>query len=41
MLNLRVLRNIDKEDKCYFRVYEPHKDGTPHLHFSLFVQKIK
>lgn len=37
LLDLRVLRNIDKEDKCYFRVYEPHKDGTPHLHFSLFV----
>ena len=37
MLDLRVLRNIDKIDKCYFRVYEPHKDGTPHLHFSLFV----
>ena len=37
MLDLRILRNIDKEEKCYFRVYEPHKDGTPHLHFSLFV----
>ena len=37
MLDLRAYRNIDKEDKCYFRVYEPHGDGTPHLHFSMFV----
>ncbi|PLY06602.1 MAG: hypothetical protein C0625_08390 [Arcobacter sp.] len=37
LLDLRFLKDIDKEDKCYFRVYEPHKDGTPHLHFSLFV----
>lgn len=29
--------DISKDNKCYFRVYEPHKDGTPHLHFSLFV----
>ncbi len=34
---LRVYRDITKTDKCYFRVYEPHKDGTPHLHASLFV----
>lgn len=33
--------DIAKEDKCYFRVYEPHKDGTPHLHFSLFVPEDK
>lgn len=37
MIDLRAFRNIDKEDRCYFRVYEPHKDGTPHLHFSMFV----
>lgn len=37
LLDLRILRDIPKEDKCYFRVYEPHKDGTPHLHFSMFV----
>lgn len=37
LLDLRVFRDIKKEDKCYFRVYEPHKDGTPHLHFSMFV----
>ena len=23
--------------KIYFRVTEPHKDGTPHIHVSLFV----
>ncbi len=34
---LRVYRDIPKTEKCYFRVYEPHKDGTPHLHASLFV----
>lgn len=37
LLDLRAYKNIDKEDKCYFRVYEPHKDGTPHLHSSMFV----
>lgn len=37
LLDLRVLRNIPKEDKCYFRVYEPQEDGTPHIHFSMFV----
>lgn len=37
LLDLRAYKNIDKEDKCYFRVYEPHKDGTPHLHSSIFV----
>ncbi len=37
LLDLRAYRNIDKSDKCYFRVYEPHKDGTPHLHSSIFV----
>lgn len=37
LLDLRCYRNIDKEYKCYFRVYEPHKSGVPHLHFSMFV----
>ncbi|NQY19799.1 MAG: replication endonuclease [Campylobacteraceae bacterium] len=41
LLDLRVLRDINKEDKCHFRVYEPHKDGTPHLHFSMFVPENK
>jgi len=33
----RSYKNIDKADRCYFRVTEPHKDGTPHIHISLFV----
>lgn len=37
LLDTRLYKSIDKEDKCYFRVYEPHQDGTPHLHFSMFV----
>lgn len=41
LLDLRVLRNIDKEDKCYFRVYEPQQDGTPHIHFTMFVPEDK
>jgi hypothetical protein len=34
--NQRIYRSIDKNDKCYFRVIEPHKNGSPHLHISLF-----
>ncbi len=34
---LRAYRNIPTDDKVYFRVYEPHKDGTPHLHASIFL----
>lgn len=42
LLSQRFLsKNISKEDKCYFRVYEPHKDGTPHLHFVLYVPEEK
>jgi hypothetical protein len=37
LIDLRIYRDINKSEKCYFRVYEPHKDGTPHLHFSMFV----
>ncbi len=33
----RSYKDIDKDDRCYFRVTEPHKDGTPHIHMSLFV----
>ena len=33
----RSYKNIQKDDRCYFRVTEPHKDGTPHIHMSLFV----
>ena len=35
----RSYKDIDKENRCYFRVTEPHKDGTPHIHMSLFVSE--
>ena len=35
----RSYKKIPKADRCYFRVTEPHKDGTPHIHMSLFVPK--
>ncbi|MCX6077025.1 MAG: hypothetical protein NTW78_09115 [Campylobacterales bacterium] len=35
--NERSYRGIEKDERCYFRVTEPHKDGTPHLHMSLYV----
>ncbi len=35
----RSYKNINKNERCYFRVTEPHKDGTPHLHISLFVPR--
>ena len=35
--NDRSFRSIDKDKRCYFRVTEPHKDGTPHLHISFFM----
>ena len=41
LFNERSYRNIDKDDRCYFRVTEPHKDGTPHIHMSLFVPENK
>ena len=33
----RSYANIEKDERVYLRVTEPHKDGTPHLHISLFV----
>lgn len=39
LLDTRQYKAIPKQEKCYFRVYEPHKDGTPHLHFSMYVPK--
>ena len=41
ILKDRSYTSIDKQDRCYFRVTEPHKDGTPHLHISLFVPEDK
>ena len=37
----RSYTSIDKNLRCYFRVTEPHKDGTPHIHMSLFIPKDK
>ncbi len=39
ILDLRPLKDIGKDNKCYFRVTEPHKNGTPHLHISLYIPK--
>ena len=34
----RVLKDgLTKENRIYFRVNEPHKDGTPHTHILMFV----
>lgn len=33
----RSLKELSKEDRVYFRVNEPHKDGTPHTHILMFV----
>ena len=35
--HLRAYRNIEKDFRVYFRVTEPHKDGCPHLHISIFI----
>jgi hypothetical protein len=42
----RALKELSKEQRIYFRVNEPHKDGTPHTHILMFVpadkiQKVK
>ena len=41
LLKDRSYTSIIKDERCYFRVTEPHKDGTPHLHISLFVPQDK
>lgn len=33
----RSLKELSKEERIYFRVNEPHKDGTPHTHILMFV----
>ncbi len=34
----RALKDeLTKENRIYFRVNEPHKDGTPHTHILMFV----
>ena len=41
IFNDRAYRSIEKNNRCYFRVTEPHKDGTPHIHMSLFIPEDK
>ena len=39
---LQIIRKLKKElgqGLIYFRVYEPHKSGVPHMHAMLFVPK--
>lgn len=33
----RALKELSKENRLYFRVNEPHKDGTPHTHILMFI----
>lgn len=35
----RSLKELSKDERIYFRVNEPHKNGTPHTHVLLFVPK--
>ena len=35
----RSLKELSKDERIYFRVNEPHKNGTPHTHILLFVPK--
>jgi hypothetical protein len=35
----RSFQDLTKDERVYFRVTEPHKDGTPHLHISLWLPK--
>ncbi len=37
IVNDRSYSNIPSENRLYFRVTEPHKNGTPHLHISFFI----
>lgn len=37
--NDRAFRDIDKDERIYFRVNEPHKSGTPHTHILYYVPK--
>lgn len=33
----RSLKELTKQERMYYRVNEPHKDGTPHTHILLFI----
>lgn len=35
----RSLKELSKDERIYYRVNEPHKDGTPHTHILLYVPK--
>ncbi len=37
--NDRALRDIEKDNRMYFRVNEPHQSGTPHTHILYYVPK--
>ena len=35
----RSWQDLEKDDRLYFRVTEPHGDGTPHVHISAWIPK--
>lgn len=35
----RSLKELSKDERIYYRVNEPHKDGTPHSHILLYIPK--
>jgi hypothetical protein len=35
----RSMKDLPKEQRVYFRVTEPHKDGTPHAHILLCIPR--
>ncbi|MCD4757393.1 MAG: replication endonuclease [Arcobacteraceae bacterium] len=35
----RSLKELSRDNRIYYRVNEPHKDGTPHTHILLYVPK--
>ncbi len=35
----RALKELSKDERIYYRVNEPHQDGTPHTHILMYVPK--